>query len=60
MLWSHLRDAYMHDIENNTIQTFKYLSPQHFDPGSVEKMRNYLADDVLGRRMLEVLQVPDD
>lgn len=47
----------MYDVEYNPIQTFKYLTPQHFDPGSADKMRNYLADDVLGKRMLEVVQV---
>jgi hypothetical protein len=57
ILWSHLKDSYMYDIEHNPIQTFKYLTPQHFDPGSAEKMRNYLADDVLGKRMIEVVQV---
>lgn len=57
ILWSHLRDAYMYDIQYNPVQTFKYLSPQHFDPTSAEKMRNHLADDVLGKRMLEVLKV---
>jgi hypothetical protein len=57
ILWYHLKAAYMYDIENNPIQTFKHLTPQHFDPGSSEKMRNYLADDVLGKRMLETLKV---
>ncbi|KXJ24465.1 hypothetical protein AC249_AIPGENE22554 [Exaiptasia diaphana] len=56
ILWAHLRDAYMYDVEKNPFQTFKFLTPQHFEPGSAEKMRNYLADDVLGKRMLEVLQ----
>ena len=49
ILWSHLKDAYMYDIKNNTIKTFKYLMPQHFDPGSTKRMKNYLADDVLGK-----------
>lgn len=57
ILWAHLKDAYFYDVDHNPIQTFKYLTPQHFDPGSAEKMRNYLADDVLGSRMLEVVKV---
>lgn len=57
ILWAHLKDAYFHDVDYNPIQTFKYLTPQHFDPGSAEKMRNYLADDVLGSRMIEVVKV---
>ncbi len=57
IVWSHLKDAYMYDVEYNPIQTFKYLTTQHFDPGSAEKMRNYLADDVLGKRMLELVKV---
>ena len=57
ILWRHLKDAYIYDVEYNPIQTFKYLTPQHFDPNSAEKMRNYLADDVLGKRMLEIVCV---
>jgi hypothetical protein len=58
ILWAHLKNAYLYDVEYNPIQTFKHLTPQHFDPGSAEKMRNYLADDVLGKRMVEILKVP--
>ena len=57
ILWSHFKDAYMYDIKNNTIQTFKYLTTQHFDPGSAEKMRNYLANDALSSQMVKVLKV---
>lgn len=49
----------MYDVEYNPVQTFKFLTPQHFEPGSAEKMRNYLADDVLGKRMVEIVQVMD-
>ena len=51
------KDAYMYDVEYNSVQTFKFLTPQHFEPGSAEKMCNYLADDVLGKRMVEIVQV---
>ena len=47
----------MYDVENNPISTFKFLTPDHFDITSAGKMRNYLADDVLGKKMLEVIQV---
>ena len=57
ILWSHLKDAYLYDVEYNPIQTFKFLTPQLFEPSSAEKMRNYLADDVLGKRMVEIVQV---
>jgi hypothetical protein len=57
ILWAHLKNAYLYDIKYNPIQIFKHLTPQHFDPGSAEKMCNYLADDVLGKRMVEVLTV---
>ena len=57
ILWSHLKDAFIYGVENNPIATFKFLTPDHFEPNSAGKMRNYLADDVLGKRMIEVLQV---
>jgi hypothetical protein len=57
MLWSHLKEAFIYDVDTNPIATFKFLTPEHFDQSSAGKMRNYLADDVLGKRMLEVLKV---
>ena len=47
----------MYDVKYNLVQTFKFLTPQHFEPGSAEKMHNYLADDVLGKQMVEIIQV---
>ncbi|CAB4033094.1 Hypothetical predicted protein [Paramuricea clavata] len=56
MLWSHLKEAFIYDVDTNPTATFKFLTPEHFDPSSAGEMRNYLADDVLGKRMLEVLK----
>jgi hypothetical protein len=56
ILWSHLEDAYLYDVDYNPIQTFKYLTPQNLDPGSADKMCNYLVV-VLGSQMLDVLKV---
>ena len=52
ILWSHLKDAFIYDVETNPIATFKFLTPEHFEPHSAGKMQNYLADNVLGKRML--------
>ena len=57
ILSSHLKDAFIYDVETNPIATFKFLTTEHFEPNSAGKILNYLADDVLGKRMLEVLQV---
>ena len=61
LLWKHLYDAYCYDHGNRKgISTFQRLSEEHFSLTSASRMRNYLADDVLGSNMLEVLEYYKD
>ncbi|KAK3726529.1 hypothetical protein QZH41_015565 [Actinostola sp. cb2023] len=57
ILWAHLRKAYEYDITHNSLQTHRHLTEDHFHLTSTSKMRNYLADDVLGEDMLNLVKV---
>jgi len=57
ILWTHLKSAYEYDISTNTRLTHRRLSDDHFNLDNASRMRNHLADDVLGKDMLELLKV---
>ncbi|KAK3747398.1 hypothetical protein QZH41_012095, partial [Actinostola sp. cb2023] len=57
ILWDHLYAAYLYDLEHNSLQTHRFLTDEHFHLTSTSKMRNHLADDVLGEDMLNLLKV---
>ena len=56
ILWQQWVDAYNHD-KTNSISTFRRLSDDHFYLNSASRMRNHLADDVLGEEMVNLMQV---
>lgn len=57
IFWEHLYSAYHYDITTNSLQTHRHLTDDHFILTSTSKMRNHLADDVLGEEMLELVKV---
>jgi hypothetical protein len=56
VLWEQFSKAFEHD-QLNSLQTAHHLTQDHFFLTSSSRMRNYLAYDVLGDGMCEVLQV---
>ena len=57
ILWEHLKAAYEYDVRTNSLKTHRRLTEEHFNLSSAAKMRNHLADDVLGEDMLELMLV---
>lgn len=45
--WDHFKDAYLWDISSNPFPIHHKLTQEHIFLTSENKMRNYLADDVL-------------
>jgi hypothetical protein len=56
MVWQQWVDAYNYD-KSNSISTFRRLTDDHFYLNSASRMRNHLADDVLGEEMMNLIQV---
>ena len=59
MLWEHFKQAYNWDQSNFSLPVHERLTEQHFELDSAAKMRNHLAEDVLGRKMLFLMEVCD-
>ena len=57
ILWSQLVEAYNYDQNNTSIHIHEKLTEQHFHLDPADKMRNHLAEDVLDKRMLYLVQV---
>ena len=57
ILWSQLVAAYNFDQTNTSIHIHEKLTEQHFQLDPADRMRNHLAEDVLDKRMLYLMQV---
>ena len=55
--WSHLYQAYKWDQTRNSLKIHERLTEDHFKLGYATRMRNHLAEDVLSKKMLYLLQV---
>jgi len=55
--WSHLYQAYQWDQSTNSLKLHERLTEEHFNLGYASRMRNHLAEDVLSKKMLHLLQV---
>jgi hypothetical protein len=56
ILWDHFYKAYLWDISNNPFPVHRKLKDEHFNLTSESKMRNHLAEEVLNREMLHLVQ----
>ncbi|KAK3108741.1 hypothetical protein FSP39_014554 [Pinctada imbricata] len=56
ILWDHFKNAYVWDITSNPFPIYHKLSQDHFSLTSENKMRNYLAEDVLNSEMLNLMK----
>ena len=55
--WSHLYEAYRWDQSRNSIKLHGRLTEVHFNLGYASRMRNHLAEDVLSKKMLNMVKV---
>ena len=55
--WTQFKDAYIWDQSKFSLPVHEHLSEQHFELDSAAKMRNHLAEDVLDRKMLFLMEV---
>ena len=55
--WEQFKEAYNWDQSNFSLPVHERLSELHFELDSAAKMRNHLAEDVLDRKMLFLMQV---
>lgn len=55
--WSHIYQAYKWDQTRNSLKIHKQLPADHFKLEYATRMRNHLAEDVLSKKMLYLLQV---
>lgn len=56
VLWCHFLNAHMWDIRHNPLPIHYHLTFEHFEVTNESKMRNKLAEDVLGREMLHLME----
>ena len=56
ILWEHFYNAYMWDLSTNPFTVHKNLSNEHFNLTGESKMRNHLAEEVLNKDMLHLVQ----
>lgn len=54
--WSHLYQAYKWDQTRNSLKIHERLTEDHFKLGYATRMRNHLAEDVLSKKILYLLQ----
>ena len=55
--WKVMKDAYDWDQASFTLPLHEKLTPQHLELDPASRMRNHLAEDVLDRKMLFLMQV---
>ena len=55
--WKQFRDAFQWDQANFSLPLHEKLTLLHFELDSASKMRNHLAEDVLDKKMLFLMQV---
>lgn len=56
ILWCHFVNAHLWDISHNPLPIHYHLTLEHFELTSESKMRNKLAEDVLGSEMLHLME----
>ena len=59
ILWKHLLDAYKFHQTLTSIHVHEKLTEEHFQLDPALRMRNYLAEDVLDKRMHFLIKVMD-
>jgi len=57
ILWEHWRQAFQWDTDTNAFPIHHKLTHEHFHLTQESKMRNKLAEDVLDKEMLHLMQV---
>lgn len=57
IVWTHWLEAYKWDQAENSFPVFGQLSTEHMQPNQRDKMRNRLAEDVVGSKMLHLMKV---
>ena len=57
ILWRHWTEAAAWDQAENSFPVFQKLTTEHLAPNQRDKMRNHLAEDVLGPKMLHLMKV---
>ncbi|RUA06955.1 MAG: hypothetical protein DSY43_00885 [Gammaproteobacteria bacterium] len=57
IMWKQFRDAFDWDQKNFSLPLHEKLTLLHFELDSASKMRNHLAEDVLDKKMLFLMQV---
>ena len=56
-MWKAFQDAYKWDEEVNPHRLHYRLTDTHLNPDQAEKMRNKLANEVLNKDMLHLMEV---
>ena len=57
IFWSHWKEAYLWDQKSNSCPLHERLKEEHFELTPSSRMRNELAEDVLDKRMLFLMNV---
>ena len=57
ILWEDFKKCYEWDQESHSLPIHQKLTHCHFQLDPASKMRNFLAEDVLNKRMLELMEV---
>lgn len=57
--WKQFKEAFEWDQSSFSLPLHEKLTLQHFEMDSAGKMRNHLAEDVLDRKMLFLMQVSE-
>ena len=55
--WGQFTDAFEFDQNFSSLKIHERLTEEHFNLDSCTKMRNHLAEDVLNKKMLFLMQV---
>lgn len=57
ILFQHWKDAFAWDQQAHSLKLHEKLTEAHFDLNPKSKMRNLLAEDVLDKKMLNLMKV---
>ncbi|XP_070575008.1 uncharacterized protein [Ptychodera flava] len=55
--WEHFKNAVLWDRDVNSRPIYYRISDTHLAPNKAEKMRNHLAEDMLNKEMLHLMEV---
>ena len=58
--WQMMKDAYNWDQSSFSLPLHERLTPLHLELDPAARMRNHLAEDLLDRKMLFLMQVLND